>query len=228
MAIQVGRGLTCALLTAGLLAGCGGSGGGSGNGVAGRSPDAIVRAANDAVARASSIHVAGSLSSNGVPLTLDLHLVSGKGGTGRLSQNGLAFRVISVGRDVYIQASHAFWAHYAGRQAAHALEGKWLRAPAGGQFASIAALTNMQQLLREVLLTHGPLKKLGTTRVNGKQVVAVRDTSQAVFVATTGPPYPVEIVNRGAGGGRILFDLVNQPVALKPPAHYRNLAGGHH
>jgi hypothetical protein len=233
MAVQVLRGAVCALVGAGLIAACGGSSGGSGsssgNGVASKPPDAIVREANNAIAHASAVHVAGSISNNGVPLTLDLSLVSGKGGSGKLSEGGLAFRVISVGQNVYIQGTPAFWAHFAGAAVAHRLEGKWLKAPASGQFAPIASLTDMQQLFSKVLLSHGALKKAGTTTVNGQKVVAVKDSTQGgtLYVATVGPPYPVEVIKQGTSGGRIVFDHINQPVGLSPPAHFRNLSQLH-
>ncbi len=213
-----------ALLTAGALAGCGG-GGGSGNGVADKSPNAIVQEANKAIAGASSVHVAGSISSANVPLTLDLNLVSGKGGRGELTEGGLAFRVIAVGPNVYIQGTPAFWTHFAGPSVARTLEDKWLRAPASGQFAPIADLTNMQLLFGKVLLSHGKLEKVGTTTVEGQKVVGVRDSKAGgiLYVAATGRPYPVEVVKRGTGASRIIFDHINQPVALTPPAHYREL-----
>ena len=220
-------GAICVLLTAGGASACGG--GSSGNGVADKPPNAIVREANTAISHANSVHVAGSISSNSVPLTLDLNLVSGKGGRGELSEGGLTFRVIAVGQSVYIQGTPAFWSHFAGPTVAHTLDGKWLKAPASGQFAPIAALTNMQMLFGKVLLSHGSLQKVGTTTVNGQKVVGVRDSKAGgvLYVAATGQPYPVEVVKRGSGAGRIVFDHINQPVALSPPPHFRNLAQLH-
>ena len=216
------------LLTASAAAGCGG-GGAAGNGVAAKPPNAIVQEANNAIAHASSVHVAGSISSGSVPLTLDLNLVSGKGGSGELSEGGLSFRVIAVGPSVYIRGTPAFWAHFAGASVARTLDGKWLKASASGQFAPIAALTNMQLLFGKVLLSHGSLEKVGTTTVNGKTVVGVRDSKAGgvLYVAATGRPYPVEVVKRGSGAGRIVFDRINRPVNLAAPAQFRNLSQLH-
>ena len=227
MRIQALAAATCTLLTAGLVSACGGNG--SGNGVADKPANTIVREANNAISHANSVHVAGSISSSNVPLTLDLRLVSGKGGRGRLSEGGLSFRVITVGQSVYIQGTPAFWSHFAGPTVARTLDNKWLKAPASGQFASIAALTNMQLLFGKVLLSHGALEKVGTTTVNGQKVVGVRDSKAGgiLYVATTGRPYPVEVVKRGTGAGRIVFDRVNETVHLSPPAHFRDLAQLH-
>jgi hypothetical protein len=222
----------CALLGASTVAACGvsgDSGDGAGNGEASKAPNTIVRDANNAIAHASAVHVAGSISNNGVPLTLDLQLVSGKGGAGQLSEAGLSFRVIAVGQSVYIQGTPAFWRHFAGPAVARALDGRWLKAPAAGQFAPIVSLTNMQQLFSRVLLSHGVLRKDGTTTINGRRVVAVRDSTEGgtLYVAATGPPYPVEVIKRGAGGGRIIFDRINEPVTLSAPAHARDLSQFH-
>jgi hypothetical protein len=205
-------------VAAGALAGCGGSS--SDNGVASKSPDGILGAASDAVNHASSVHVAGSIVSSGVPLSLDLNLVSGRGGRGQMSESGLTFRVVAVGMTVYIQGTPAFWQHFGGAKAAGLLSGRWLKAPASGQFASIAQLTNMQQLMTDLLASHGNLTKGGVTTVRGQQVVGVSDKIRGgtLYVATTGHPYPIEIKKQGSSGGQIVFDRFNQPVALTPPA----------
>jgi hypothetical protein len=201
------------------LAACGG--GSSGNGVASKSADEIVNAASKAITHAKSVHVSGSIVTSGVPLTLDLNLVSGTGGSGQMSEGGLAFRIVDVGQNVYIQGSSAFWQHFGGAAAARLLQGKWLKAPATGQFASIAELTNMQRLMGALLLRHGNLTKGPTSTVNGQKVIAVSAPAKGgtLYVATSGPAYPVEIKKSGAGGGQITFDRFNQPVSLTPPAN---------
>lgn len=223
------RAATYTLLAAVALAACGGTGGSTGNGVAAKPANTIVQEANSAIAHADSVHVSGSISSNSVPLTLDLNLVSGKGGSGKLSEGGLSFRVIAVGPSVYIQGTPAFWSHFAGPNVARTLDGKWLRAPSSGQFAPIASLTNMQQLFGKVLLSHGALEKVGTSTVNGKKVIGVKDSKAGgiLYVAATGRPYPVEVVKRGTGAGRIVFNRINQPVNLTPPAHFRDVSQLH-
>jgi hypothetical protein len=207
-------------------AACGGSGSNSDNGVASKSPDEIVRAAQNAIAGASAVHVAGSLLSAGAPVSLDLSLVSAKGGRGVMSENGLTFRIIAVGKNVYIQASRAVWAHFVGPAAAKLLDGRWLQAPATGQFASVAALTDLRRLYGTVLPSHGGLKKGAVTTVNGHKAVGVTSTAsgETLYVATTGKPYPLAVVKSGSGGGRIVFDRINQPVSLAPPADALDLS----
>jgi hypothetical protein len=212
----------CTLLFASLLAACGGSSsGGSGNGVETKSPNEIVSAVSNAVSTLNSVHVAGSVNNGGSSTTLDLSLVNGKGGTGSMSQDGLSFKIVTVGQEVYINGGSNFWSHFGGASAAQLLSGKWLKAPATGQFASIAMLTNVRNLFNQLLSTHGTLAKGQTTTVRGHKVVAVNDTSKGgtLYVATTGKPYPIEIVKNGTSGGRVDFDQFNQPVTLTPPAN---------
>lgn len=208
----------CGALSATFIAGCGGS---SGNGVASKSPDQIMSAASNAIAHAKSVHVSGSISASGVPLNLDLNLVSGKGGRGQVSEGGLAFQVLEVGQTVYLYGTPAFWDHFGSAAAAQKIKGRWVKAPATGSFASLATLTNMQQLMASILLNHGKLAKGSTSTVKGQQVVALRDKSNGgtLYVATTGPPYPVEIKRQGTSTAQIVFDRYNQPVSLTPPAN---------
>ena len=82
------KGLTASaalVLLIALLAGCGGgssssSSASSDNGVAGKSPADILAATKVAADAARTVHVSGSIVSNGSPITLDMNLLAGKGG----------------------------------------------------------------------------------------------------------------------------------------------------
>jgi hypothetical protein len=209
----------CALFVISAISACGGS---SDNGVASKSADGILTGSQGAIDGVKSVHVSGSLVSQGSPLTLDLDLVAGKGGRGQMSENGLSFQLIDVGQVVYINGSPAFWRHFGGAAAAQLFQGKWLKAPAGSSnFASLTALTNVHELLTALLSNHGQLTKGATSTVNGQKVVAVHDTNQGgtLYVATTGKPYPVEVLKTGAQGGHIALDRFNQSVSLAAPAN---------
>jgi hypothetical protein len=203
------------------IAGCGG--GGSGNGLASKSPAEIVAAAKAAADGASAVHVSGSTVTGGAPIDLDLSLVAGKGGRGRLSENGLSFELVEIDGTTYISGSSAFYSHFAGAAAAQLLQGKWLKASSSNSsFAGISSLTELRKLLDAALATSSKaLASGGSGTVNGQAVVGVRDTSQnaTLYVATSGPAFPVEIVKSGAGGGTITFSEWNRPVTLTAPAN---------
>ena len=213
-----------AVILAFAIAACGGSSGSassSDNGISSKSPDQIVSAVNTAVNGVNSVHVAGAVSNGGSKTTLDLNLVNGKGGKGTMSQSGLAFKIVAVGNQVYINGSNAFWQKFGGSAAAQLLSGKWLKAPATGQLSSIASLTNVHTLFNQLLSSHGKLAKGSTTTVHGQKVIAVNDTTNGgtLYVATTGKPYPIELNKSGSDGGQITFDQFNQPVTLAAPSN---------
>ena len=202
------------------LAGCGGSS--TSNGVAGKPAPEIVAAAKLAADGASSVHVSGSIVSGTSPISLDLEVLAGRGGKGQLSEGGLAFDVIHIGETAYIKGSAAFYRHIGGGATAQLLQGRWLKAPArSGSFASVASLTDLRELVDKTLAVRGPLLRTATTTVAGKAVVGVTDASKGgvLYVATTGPAYPVEIVENGSNGGTISFDRWDRNVSLSAPAN---------
>jgi len=204
-----------------LLSGCGSSSS-SGNGIASRTPAEILTAAQAAAYTASSAHVSGSLTSGGAKITLDLDLLAGKGGRGQLTENGLSFELIATGGYVYIKGSPAFYTHIAGPAAAQLFVGKWLKAPAnGGNFASLASLTDLHSLIETTLQGHGTLGKGAATTADGQAVIPLTDASKAgtLYVSTKGKPYPVEIIKQGSNGGQIAFADWNAPVSLAAPAN---------
>jgi hypothetical protein len=212
-------------LTAAAIAGCGSSGSSSDssdNGVAAKTPTEILSASKTAAEGASALHVAGSMVSGGAPITLDLHLVAGKGGKGTISQNGLSFQLVQLNGTAYISGSSDFYKHFAGPAAAQLLQGKWLKASStSGSLATLASLTDLQKLISAALAQHGTLTKGAKTTIAGQPAITVTDTTQdgSLFVATTGKPYPLQISKSGAGGGKITFDEWDQPVTITAPAN---------
>ncbi len=195
--------LVVAIALAGLLGGCGGS---SGNGVASKSPAEILAATKSAADGASSVHIAGSLSSGGSPITLDMYLASGTGGRGKLAENGLSFELIVVDNSIYIKGSPAFYSHFGGSAATQLFRGKWLKAPASsGELASLASLTDLSKLIDQALANTSTLVKGAATTVGGQAVVELTDAAKdgSIYVATTGKPFPVELVKRGSECGKV-------------------------
>lgn len=210
-------------LIAAAIAGCGSSSSGSSeNGVAAKSPTEVLKASKTAADSASAVHVAGSMVSGGAPITLDLHLVAGKGGKGKISENGLSFELIQLGGTAYISGSSEFYKHFAGPAAAQLLQGKWLKASSTtGSLATLASLTDLQKLIDAALAQHGTLTKGSKTTISGQPAIPVTDTTQngSLYVATTGQPYPIQISKSGSGGGKITFDEWNKAVTITAPAN---------
>ncbi len=208
-----------ALALAPALAGCASSSP-AGNGVASNSPTRIVARATAAATAAESVHVAGSILSEGKPISLNMELDAEKGGKGRLTLGNLSVDVVNVDRAVYLKAGPAFYSRFVGPAAARVLQAKWLRGSSvSGPLASFTSLTEVRKLLSSTLAGHGALARGATTTIDGEPAVGVTDTAGGgtLYVASTGTPYPLEIVKRGADAGRLVFDGWNQPVALAVP-----------
>ena len=209
--------------TAALLASCGGSSkAAKPNGEASKPPGRVLADARAAAASATSAHVSGRVTSSGTPITLDLSMARGKGAKGSMSTSDLKFDLVRLGDTAYIRGSDAFYEHFAGSGIAQLLHGKWLKAPiTKGRFSSLAPLTNIDLLLGKVSANHGKLVNDGKTAYKGRQVVAIRDTSDnsKLYVAATGKPYPVALVGgKASQSGTITFGDWNKGVSPSAPS----------
>ncbi len=214
------------LVLAVTLAGCA-SPSSSDNGVASKTPAQIAAIAKSAAAGAATVHIAGSIVSEGKPISINMELVADKGGAGRIALGGgLDIELVDVDRAVYIKPSAAFYSRFVGPTAARLLQGKWLKGSAEhGALASFASLTNLHKLIDDALDSHGTLSYAGSATIDGQRVVDVRDLVKGgtLCVAATGVPYPIEIVEDGAGAGKLVFDKWNKPVTLEAPASAINI-----
>jgi hypothetical protein len=212
----MGRRALIGLAVVVLLAGCGGS---SSNGEAKKSAEQVVSDAQQAAINASSVHVTGSITDNGTPLTLDLTLVKGQKGKGTLAERGLKFDLIRVGDTVYIKGSDAFLKQFAGAGAATLLHDKWLKGSAtNGQLAALAPLTDAEALFKAALGQHGKLANKGETDFQGQKVVEIDDTTQGgkLYVAATGDPLPVAL-HGSKQQGSVSFSDWNAGATVEAP-----------
>ncbi len=192
------------------------------NGESSKTPAQIIRDVKAAVATAKDAHIYGSGTSGGTKLTLDLHLVAGEGGAGRISTNGLGFQIVRVGGKAYFKGNQAFLTHYAGATGAQLLLGKWLEASAKtGDLASFTPLTNLVQLTNAIFSGYGKLEVGPTTTVHGQPAIPLVDTTKGgtLYIAATGPPYPLELIAGKGGTGAIHFQDWDKSVSLAVPKH---------
>ena len=207
------------LAAAALLAGCGGKTAPKGNGEASKTATQVVADALTAAGAATSVHVAGSGTTGGSPLALDLFLVADKGGKGSISVSGLTFDIVRIGDTAYFKGDSAFWEHFGGKAVAQLLKGRWLKASAtSGELASFTPLTDIAKLFASILTSSNTLVNQGETDLDGVKTVAILDTKKGgtLYVAATGTPYPVALKKKGSGD--IAFTSWNEPVTLTAPA----------
>ena len=139
------------------------------------------------------------------------------GGTSKLdiqfSANGKTAEIIALPQAAYVHANQAFWRAQVGAKGA-ILAGRWIELPASasGQLTSTFgqfAPSTLSRCLGEDL---GTLSRGGTTTVNGKPAVVVRQAGDVpgsspgtLAVATHGPAYPLRITSTGPTrpGGKV-------------------------
>jgi hypothetical protein len=225
---QVPTVLVVVAVAVGLVA-CGSSS--AGNGLASKPPATIVRATTKASESARSVHVSGSLTQAGTVIALDLRMVAGVGATGWMSDAGKRFSLVLDRSTLYIKGGASFWRAFGNATVAKLLRGKWLKAPASGDYASIAKFANLREFFQQIFsATTGRLSKAETKTINGQPAVGVRDTERGgvLYVAARGKPYPLEIDGTTAGGagttGKLDFTAFNAPVTISPPRHTISVA----
>ncbi len=212
----------CALAAAASITGCGSSGP-PGNGIASKPALEILAAAKRATDAARSVHIAGTVASEGLTLNLNLDMLEGEGAKGKISEGAISFEVVRIGNTAYIKGSEAFDERFGGREAAKLLNGKWLKAPAtSGQLATLGALTDLRQLLDPVFAQRTNLRKGSITKIDGRDAIALSDVARSttLYISTTGRPYPVAIegANGSAASGTVTFSEWGAQVKLKAPA----------
>jgi hypothetical protein len=207
------RGLGGILLAAILAGGFGACGGSSSNGVASKSPAEILAAAKAAALSATSVHLRAA----GGEVLVDVNLAS-SGGTGQLRLAGAAFELRRTGTTLYLKSTPAVYRSLG--ITATVPHNAWLRTPASSS-RQLAVFTEMNEQLNRSLRVEGALVKGATTTLNGQKVVELKDIkkvySRYLFVATTGKPYPVEILLTGQVTGKTTLSAWNKPVTLTPP-----------
>jgi hypothetical protein len=147
-------------------------------------------------------------------------VLGGVGGRGQITLNGLTFELVGLHDYAYMRAPPQVWQRAgAPPAAARLLQGKWLRTPASGQFASIAQLTDIHRLFDQLLTPHGKLRTGAVSTVAGRKVVAVKSGEGTLYVAATGKPYPIQLYKAGANGGRLTFDRFDEAITVSPPSN---------
>lgn len=214
-----------------LAAGCGGGGGGGGtsgggtNGGAKPSGEASKPAATvlaDAVKAAngaSSMHMSGQVATGGKQIAIDISVAKGKGAAGTLTLGGAKIELVVIGNKGYLRAGSNFWNQFSQASGfAGLLADKWLEFPAkNAQFGSLTGVANAKTIFSQLSASHGKLVNRGATTYKGKSVVSIGDKTGTLYVAGTGTPYPVALVETKGGAGTVTFDRWNESVTLTAP-----------
>ncbi|WP_415951117.1 hypothetical protein [Streptomyces sp. KLOTTS4A1] len=234
------------VLSAGLIAGtagltgCGAEDPDAGtNGVAKLSAEKIhsrSRAAADSVA---SVTIDADLVVKGQPYKIEMKL-NADGGTGKITDDGVSFRLLRVGDDVYLQADAALLKGDKGAGGKQKGDGKaddgkegdelpkstklsdkYVKVPEDDpKYEQLRVYTDKGELLTMLLdipgrLTKGDRSEVGSVRTI--QLDSDNGKGGTLDVALEGEPYPLRLVRAGNAGTLRLSDW-GQPVNLDAPS----------
>ncbi|MFE2300621.1 hypothetical protein ACFXAW_20830 [Streptomyces sp. NPDC059445] len=220
----------CALaVTATGLTGCGSEDPDAGtNGVGKLSAAAIQAKAKSAAGKASTVRLSGTVVSGGTTYTLDMRLKP-DGGTGSVTSKGAGFRLLRVGKHLFLKADAEFWAHEDGESdgkssdtaAADKLEGMYVKVPTGDPvYKRFSGFTDKDVLLDGLLALHGTLAKDGHHEQEGVRTIRISGDKGAggtLDVSLKGTPYPVLLGRAGNAGTLRLTDWGKDFPLAEPP-----------
>lgn len=204
------------------------------NGIDKLSAQQIADRSRDALLSAHSLH----LSTRGTPgrgipsMTLDLTLDRKGDCTGSvdLGSSQGSVRIVKRGNDVWVKPDADFWKSqvpYGGAAFAAILNGRYMKGSADDPRLRDVTHGCDLDTFRKLVGDHadnegGTLNKGRRTTLDGAPVVPVtrlRDgTTQTVYVAATGKPYPLRITVRGGGANAVVgLSAFDKPVPTATP-----------
>ncbi|MFF9087004.1 hypothetical protein ACF1BE_11410 [Streptomyces sp. NPDC014991] len=217
---------TCALAVTGamVLSGCGGGDDpDAGTNGVGKLPAGKIQSRSRAAADgAAAVRLSGTVVTSGRTYRLDMRLKA-DGGTGSVTSQGAAFRLLRIGRELYLKAGADFWDHADGDGdgAVGKLDGKYVKVPQGDPaYKKFSGFTDKDVLLDGLLTLHGTLATEGHHDQGGTPTIRVTGDKGAggtLDVSLQGTPYPLRLVRAG-GAGTLRFSDWGRNFALTEPA----------
>ncbi|MFZ0666598.1 MAG: hypothetical protein WAM97_12665 [Acidimicrobiales bacterium] len=214
------------LLAAALgLAAC--SSGSSSNGIPNESATQIVNSVGNALGSAKSVAISGNATQSGTAVTFTISTFSNGSFTGNISDNGTSFKLIKIGSTDYLNATAAYYEKQGvPASAAGEVGGKWIYAP-DSQFGFGNSFV-LSELEKSVKSPTGKVTKGASGTIGGQPAQAVVSSQGTLWVATTGPAFPLELTKNGSSSEKITFSDWNEgtpPVAPSGAIALSSLGG---
>jgi hypothetical protein len=202
-------GTLLAVAGAGLTA-CGGSGGAL-NGEQNKSAAEVVADAEQTLASAHSVHVVGDSTSDGQKTQVDLRL-TGSNAVGTIKTDTANVSLITVGNTAYVKG----YGSQLSPAVAAKLRNTWIKqSTTTGQGAF-----TMESISTSLTRSFTPNGKVTRGKLRGRAVVIVQGSNQgqpaAIWVANTGPAYPLRLAGTSTGATLDLVDY-GAPVRVTAP-----------
>src|SRR6478752_5708842 len=226
MTIRVGLALAVLGLGAATLTGCGGGGDSD---FEKQSAEDIVGSAKTDMKKLDSVKVAGTVTSDGQEISLDVQSGSGGNCTGSITVGGGTTELLGVDGETWMRPDEAFWRSFGGDSADQILSvvgDKWV--VIGADEDSFNQFCDVDQLLDELLKDDkddgSTYKKVGTDEVDGDDVVKVEnndpeDGPSIGYVLADDPHYLVKVERtEGDEQGSVTFSDFDEEFDVEAPA----------
>jgi hypothetical protein len=195
------------------------------NGLEQQSPAQVQQAAAAALRAAKSVHVTGTAINNGRPVRVDLRL-QGNASSGTMELEGVRLEITTIGNTTYLKANQQTWQTLGvPAAAAQRLTDQWVKT----RPQQVTGLTgfSLDNLAAQLMKGDSPWEpKVEQTTLDGNKVVVIsqKDGSK-LYVANTGPPYPLRGEKRGANAGRTDFTEYGADFHITAPANATDTGG---
>jgi hypothetical protein len=181
------------------------------------SAGSLTSSMQSSVHNASSVHISGQFSRNGVPFGVDLGVTRSGDAAGTISQRGTALHVVAADSKIYIQVTPAFLREASMPASACATVcGKWVEV-SNGEASELTGDFSIQRLVTP-LISAPKLTTAGKMTVNGQPAWVLRaGDGSTVAVSAAAQHYPL-LARRGGTPHQVVefsqWDSVPSP---KPP-----------
>lgn len=196
------------------------------NGAAAMRADQATRVALAALTSARSVHMTGTFSANGRSEHFDM-VFAGDSADGSFTLNGVPVQAVACDGAMYLKADQDGWAAMGNpADMAGMMAGRWFKvssAQAPGttplSLAFFTAELTAHATMAPATVTHGTL--------SGRQVAVIAyPDGSTLYVAATGPAYPLRLDVTGDTGGRRDFSDYGAPVHIAAPHGAADLSNG--
>ncbi|HEY2550350.1 MAG TPA: hypothetical protein VGI64_07210 [Streptosporangiaceae bacterium] len=203
------------------------------NGIAAKPTAKIVKTAFKTLESAKSVRVYGSFRDSGARFKLDVTMgPTGMRGTMTAPFKGASLATVDmvVTHRKFYARSRTLWRQVGGAGLASLIGNRWVIIPvrqlSGFPFANAKSFIKLlnRQSLKSPKSASAHVKRAKTT-VDGQPAIELSHGRTAIYIATTGRPYPLEI--RQGSHGALHFRYSGSPVDIAAPPHAVDLSSLH-
>jgi len=201
------------------------------NGIAAKPAAKIVKTAFTTLESAESVRVYGSFRDSGARYKLDVTMgPGGMRGTMTAPFHGAKLATVDMvlTHGKFYARSSTLWRQVGGAGLASLIGDRWVILPAsklsGFPFANAKTFIKLLNQHSLKSLKHAHVARVKTT-VDGQPAIELSEGGAAVYIATTGQPYPLEI--RQGSHNVLHFQYSGLPVSIAAPPHAVDLSSLH-